>query len=246
MNGSNYKLDTQRKFAKLSELKAGDFIEHDGGYSCTMPGEVTRLKQDAEGLFFICNNGRHYLEARGDGTVIGIYKAELESVPIIDPITTKPIIEGAHGKAWKCDTNAGLMKMRINPADDSCLVHWVIEAPWAHPAWHSYSLLCIHLRPLAGKPPAVVHFPDATHELWLFAIDPNKDRNKLLKTGEVIGHWLQPINFAAQFIEITDEEAEKRIEASVRQIVAGTLSPDTDFRTDWVRLWGDNMVRGKR
>lgn len=104
--------------------------------------------------------------------------------------------------------------------------------------WHSYHLSCSHLRPSPPLPPPRFYLAGATHELIVAALDPAERR------------WLDapvrgmlPLEFAAQFIAQTDDWAIARCERSVRLIVEGRLSPDGTARLQWVRDWGDNMMR---
>jgi hypothetical protein len=60
-----------RPWAKLSELKEGSLIELDAGFTCAKAG-VQLVLQDQQGLYFICKNGKHYLD---DERLIGIYNA---------------------------------------------------------------------------------------------------------------------------------------------------------------------------
>jgi hypothetical protein len=165
--------------------------------------------------------------------------------PIKDPITATPVIQGKHGRAWLCDNENGRRIKNIDPQDDGTLAHWIIEAPWAHPVWHSYSLVLIHLRPMRDHRRTMIYLDDATHELWLYAINPDSDRNKMLATGIVDADWLQPKNYADQFIEISDELAQGRIKQTIHQICDGKLSPDTDYQSDWVRLFGGHMMKNR-
>lgn len=162
-------------------------------------------------------------------------------VEITDPIDAPPGISGPHGRAWHCDLDANRRHLNVSPENDASLVHWVIEAPWAHPAWHSYSLVLVHLRPLPNGFENLIYLPDATHEMWLHALDPSKDRRQLI-AGHHAGHWMRPMNFAAQFIEGRDEEALVRIQNAVSDICTGRLSPDTDFRREWCARFGNNMI----
>jgi hypothetical protein len=166
----------------------------------------------------------------------------IRPIEITDPIGDVPVVQGPHGRAWLCDTAAGLRKMNIKPEDNGSLDFWIVEAPWAHPAWHSYSIMLLHLREMPGKP-AYYHIKDATHEIHVYAMDPTKDRRDLLATGIVNGHWMSPGNFAAQFIEIMDELARERVRNTVQMICDGRLSPDTDFLQDWIRLYNNSMIR---
>lgn len=160
------------------------------------------------------------------------------------PVNIEPGLLAAQGKAWLCDPTIGHSVLKIKPEQDACICHWVIEAAWAHPAWHSYSIFCQHLRPMEGyDKPVITHLEGATHEMLVFALDPRKDRESMIKTGIVDGRWMNPPNFAAQFIAMNDEVARAKIQGAVQDIIDGTLSPDTDFRAMWIERFGDNMVR---
>lgn len=65
-----------RTYAKLSELKAGDSIELDGGFTCATAGR-TKVQEDDGGLYFACGDGHHYLSGQADDGVhcVGVYKA---------------------------------------------------------------------------------------------------------------------------------------------------------------------------
>ncbi len=56
-------------------------------------------------------------------------------------------------------------------------------------------------------------------------------------------HPLVPFNFVGQLIAESDDEARARIEQDVKDIVAGTLSPDTDFTSQWVARYGDHCLK---
>jgi hypothetical protein len=162
---------------------------------------------------------------------------------ITDVVTTPPTITGQHGRAWTCDLEAGRREMGISTEVDATLVHWIVEAAWAHPVWHSYSIILVHLRPMADNRPTKIYLDGATHELWVHAMDPQLDREPLILNGRVQGHFLQPSNFAAQINEASDDIAIARIAQTVQAICDGRLSPDTDRRRSWEKLFGNNMVR---
>ncbi|WP_155831237.1 hypothetical protein [Hyphomicrobium sp. 802] len=165
-------------------------------------------------------------------------------MPIIpnDKISRVADLAGRYGKAWRVDFAALCKKHGVAPEHDSGIAGWVVEAPWAHPLWHSYELVLIHLREIAGTSAPIIHLPDATHELWLNALDPDHPREPFI-IGESPSYPLRPGNFAAQIIAENDEAARARVFAAVEQICAGTLSPDTDCLAQWIALFGDNMIR---
>lgn len=168
---------------------------------------------------------------------------EVGPAPVPKPVHAPPAQYGPHGKAWLCDLKAARRKHGVTPEQDATLDHWLIEAAWAHPIWHSYSLVLVHLRPLADGRKTLFYLPDATHEIWLYALDPEADREKAIADGTALGSWLAPKNFAAQFIEITDDLARERVRAAVQKICDGKLSPDTDYTSQWAALFGDNMLK---
>ena len=81
-----------REYAKLSELKNGDLVEVDSGFTCLCAGERRYVKLDPMGLLHLsegdfhkfyyyieCGAGHHGLDAQlmDDGDhLIGIYKID--------------------------------------------------------------------------------------------------------------------------------------------------------------------------
>lgn len=168
--------------------------------------------------------------------------------PKIDQIDLVPDVSGRHGKAWRAHLAAALARAGIKPENDAGLVVWIVEAPWAHPAWHSYAIVCVHLRPMADKRPTKIYLDGATHEIWVYALDPRGKRQALIENptfGAETCQFLTPCNFAAQFIEPSDDAARGRVEAAVRAICDGALSPDTDFVRHWAHLFGSNMMKDR-
>jgi len=65
-----------RPYAKISELKEGDEIELDSGFTCQRQG-VHFVHDDGGRLYFNCVEGRHFLDGQADDGehCIGIYRA---------------------------------------------------------------------------------------------------------------------------------------------------------------------------
>jgi hypothetical protein len=124
------------------------------------------------------------------------------------------------------------------PGPDAGVCGWIVEARWAHPLWHSYEIACYHLRPLEGFNKPRFYTPNATHEMILFALDPDSPRT-VTKTPV----RLHPANFAAQFWEADDTDAERRIQKCVEEILAGQLNPDTDYTSQWVQRFNRGMLK---
>jgi hypothetical protein len=162
--------------------------------------------------------------------------------PTEDPISVAPVITGPKGRAWLCDIATRYRNLGITEADGrGDIANWIVEAPWAHPVWHSYQVVLLHLRPTTVDPSPMIHVPRATHEFWLQALDPQQPREPaILGTGPT--YTLSPMNFAAQLVSAGDADAIARVEIAVRRICSGSLSPDTDFRRHWIALFGDGML----
>lgn len=74
-----------REYARLSQLKAGDRIEADNGFTCLGAG-VHLVMENKTGLFVHCTRGMHYLfgqaAASDPDALVGFY-------PVADPLVTK-------------------------------------------------------------------------------------------------------------------------------------------------------------
>lgn len=160
--------------------------------------------------------------------------------PDLDHVATAPDKQGAAGRAWRVDLAAMTAALAIPPEGSAILASWIVEAPWAHPMWHSYNLTLVHLRPMADARETFVYRDDASHELLLHALEPGHSREAMLRGRP---RWLTPANFGAQLVERSDTAAIARVEATVDLIIAGELNPDTDARRQWVALFGDAMIK---
>lgn len=140
--------------------------------------------------------------------------------------------QGAHGKAWRIDFARWQEPVR------AAICGWIVEAPHAHPIWHSYFLTAVHLRPMDGCQPAHIFLPGATHEIMVIALDPSHtprlDRSSA---------YLTPMNFTGQWIAECDEAALAKVEASVDEILAGMLNPDTDGIRQWVERYSASNLK---
>lgn len=67
-----------KPYAKLSELREGDRVEADSGFTCIPAGKVLIVEKGENGALCIpCNYGRHLLHTQADDGehLIGIYRA---------------------------------------------------------------------------------------------------------------------------------------------------------------------------
>jgi len=65
-------------FAKANEVKAGDHLKCDEGFTCLKPHTKVVVQEDEEGLFVSCADGKHYLDGQEDenGNLVGLYVCE--------------------------------------------------------------------------------------------------------------------------------------------------------------------------
>lgn len=156
----------------------------------------------------------------------------------MDTTNTPPDIDG-FSKAWKVDLDTVRKRLGIDPAKDGGICEWIVYAPWSHPIWPYVCVIGLHLRHIDGMPDATIHLRGATHEIMVWAMDPDKYPPHLDGAGPK-GRFLHPCNFAGQFIEPSDDAARNRIETVVREICMGTLNPDTDGVQQWIARFGDH------
>jgi hypothetical protein len=163
----------------------------------------------------------------------------------LDTITKAPDLTGEKSRAWRIDIDTARAIGNWTTEEDATIAAWLVEAPWAHPAWHSYVIVLMHLRPLvADKRETKFYLEGATHEMWLYAIDPKSSREDFVtKCNFKELSILTPINFAAQIIEPSDDAAIARVEKAVQEICNGELSPDTDFQSMWEERFGNHMIK---
>ena len=155
---------------------------------------------------------------------------------------TAPTMRGKLGDAWLIDMEAVSRRRGIvnDPRAAVTLPCWIASAAYAHPMWSHYVVMCIALRDVAGVPKAMIHQEGMTHEVIVFALDPNSK-----PAIDDMPRMLQPANFAGQFIEADDLSAAARVQQAVQDVIDGSLNPDTDARRMWVdRFSASNLKPG--
>lgn len=116
---------------------------------------------------------------------------------------------------------------------------WLITAPPYHPFWSQYLLLVVRLTDdLPGYPPPHHAFEGTTHELMVWAVNPEcgvqtiESANADLAAGRM-PPIMTPQNVVEQYIA-TDDEMRKVASLCAQGIVHGVLNPDSDGRSDWL------------
>lgn len=98
--------------------------------------------------------------------------------------------------------------------------------------------------PIEGQPSATLYRSDATHEMLLYALNP--DHNSEYRVGKLLpsndagafytSKCLQPANYGYQWCAKDNNEAEQLCSNIVTDVSGRSLSPDTDYRATWDRL----------
>lgn len=115
------------------------------------------------------------------------------------------------------------VKDRPNPATAACINRWVLHLPGYSVFWNCYCLAGCHLREVEGTPLAIKHFPEATHEIVLFALDPDHDQ-ETLRSGGIAA--LKPTNYCKQVSLRGDEQLDVVLRELCKEFVAGRLIPE--------------------
>lgn len=149
-------------------------------------------------------------------------------LPIIDPATffsRRPVAPKfqEHRVTWSA------RRVLFPPMDDrekpdhyAGVAEWRCEFPLACQFWHRYVLNVVSLRDIKGVKPAVKHFAEATHELTLFAVDPQTPEADWQSDR---GKWrhLTPVNHCVQFTVRYDQAAVWVGERCAEALVSGRV-----------------------
>lgn len=153
-----------------------------------------------------------------------------------------PTLTGPFGRAWEID----LERSRVVNADefkgrpDARLACWLVDEPQTNILWRAYFLSLVHLRPLPGVKPPIIHRIGSTHEIMVYACDPDE----VFDLDRPSAAWfLHPVNYVGQFTS-TDADAIAKVRFTVGEIMSGRLSPDTDFTQHWIARFGDSNIKG--
>jgi hypothetical protein len=122
----------------------------------------------------------------------------------------------------------------------------LFRCPWAHPLWSDYVLSVCDLDS-PGKKPPIKRDPTATHELLLYALDPEYPVDF---SAPITRRYqpLQPANHGYQFRAGSNQAAWSRAKALVDDCLSRRLSPDTDYRSMWDARMADgwSLLKGAR
>ena len=122
---------------------------------------------------------------------------------------------------------------------------WIVRTEWAHPHWNTYAVLLYDvLTEVPERGPAHLYRSDATHEVTVFALDPDHPVPVLDGAGnaEPLPRFMQPPEHGYQFTAESDEAARARIAFIVGRIADRKLSPTEDFVQAWNALFADGVT----
>lgn len=138
----------------------------------------------------------------------------------------EPWKQSAHTIIW--DILEACNKLApADPARFTGVGSWIIRAPWMHLAWKDHYVGICHLRDVPAMPPAKIILPGATHEMSVFALNPDQEPNILSL------RILTPISIAQQFTAKSDADAVNMIQQLFLYVLDGKLSVDSDYRSTW-------------
>jgi hypothetical protein len=64
-------------FARIGDVRQGDVLMPDNGFTCMRAGEKLTVNKDNHGLFVACDEGKHYLSGQEEGHYyVGLFKVK--------------------------------------------------------------------------------------------------------------------------------------------------------------------------
>lgn len=141
-------------------------------------------------------------------------------------------VSGPYGQA---------VNLEVPSSAPATLLWWLITAPAYHPLWSQYVLSVVTLEDKPGVPPADLHYPGATHELLVLALNPGEPPSRVtaeqLAEGVEAGkgfQYLTPVNVVHQFTA-SDDEMRQLAELACAGVVNGILNPETADAPERIR-----------
>jgi hypothetical protein len=125
------------------------------------------------------------------------------------------------------------------PDEAATVAAWFLHCPGQSAAWDRYMLYVIHLRPIPGVKPAVVHVPHATHEVVLVALDP--ERNPVPAKPKTWS-FLHPLNVVDQVTVPSDDAAQSLARDCAQAVVDGRLPAEPPL-SGAVEPWRSALIK---
>lgn len=137
-----------------------------------------------------------------------------------------PDLAGAAARAWRWAPPEG----DTDPLAASHVTSWFVNGPF-HPHWSWWVISAIDLLERPGVPSPHRQYPEAEHEILILSLSPDWTPDVEAKPGAV--PYLTPADLVYQLDGVSREHVAEIVELMVRQIVAGQMSPDSDYRESW-------------
>lgn len=129
-----------------------------------------------------------------------------------------PDIDGPVAKAWN-----------VQKGDHpTAVASWLVNGPF-HPMWSWWAISAVRLRDVPGVPPAKKTYPEAEYEFLIMSIHPDHPPDP----EDPHIHHLEPLDVVEQFHGVTERDVVRIVEACIRAICEGRMSPDCDYRSAW-------------
>lgn len=66
---------SSRPWVRMSQVRGGDTVTVDGGFTCMPAHSKHEVREDSSGLFVFCEEGKHFLDGQADDGehIIGFY-----------------------------------------------------------------------------------------------------------------------------------------------------------------------------
>ncbi len=144
-------------------------------------------------------------------------------IPPLPPMRPPDLHGPSHWSAWR---------VSFPPEPVLQISFWMFDCPGAHAFWRLFALSTVSLTDIEGIPPARKHYPEATHELCVFALNPNMAVDPDEFTS-FLPALLQGPNVCMQFHGLSDEQVKTLADSLAREVANGRLSPDSDYRSSW-------------
>lgn len=146
----------------------------------------------------------------------------------------EPTYDGPVGRAWRLALPDMSDDWRGQVTLDS---NFVVFAPQAHPMWSWHIIFAVSLRDVEGQDQTPYkEYKEATHELMVWAIDPNHlapDPRAWPAPGSKDLHLLRPPDCVVQFHVESDDHAVKVVDLCAKACTTGLLVPDSDYALTW-------------
>lgn len=111
------------------------------------------------------------------------------------------------------------LEKRPNKGTIAGLPRWIMHLP-GQAIWSNYCMTGCSLADFPDVPPAKKHFPQATHEIQVMAIDPDFPKENLDKGGIAP---LTPMNYVVQLAADSDDKVVVLLEKLAVMFVNGQL-----------------------